>query len=1116
MIKILRYTLFLTLFLSFSKDCFAQFPYFESFKNSSAPGITFGGSPSSFLTAGGSAYDMTLGTHTGIPVDPNGNGYLRLTTNQRNEKGYAISTTNFPSSNGLSVTFEYYVYGGNGADGISFFLFDGTANPFSIGGFGGSLGYAQYTNTTPTTPGVSKGYLAVGLDEYGNFSNPIEGRQGGITGLIPGSITLRGKGDGPATVPANYPYLTSAKVEDFGFPLVGNGSLREPDPTSTGYRKVFIDMAPDGNVGYDITVRITKGGSPQLTSTIINNYHYTEAAPAVLRYGFASSTGDQTNFHEIRNVNIDTYNTNDLSNPTATNDALTLCEGKQAIVDATINDKTSNPGATIVKASIDLNPDTLGIQSTFAVAGKGTFSLNAEAAIQFLPETSFTGNVSCFYTIKDTYGRTSNAAKITLTYVGAPGQPNAGPDQVLNITTTTTGTAALAGTNPGANIGKWTQITGPSVAVITDTTKYNTTATNLTGGTYLFRWMLTSAGSCELSDDVQIIVNHIPVAVDDTVSSNPNTSVPIAVLANDMDADGNNTIFLGSISIKTQPIHGIIVIDPLTGIVTYTPTEGFGGLDSFTYTIKDNFGVESSLATVSISVNVKPMGINDMDSTVINVPVVVSVLTNDPGKANATVLKATDPKNGSMVIKADGTITYTPGNGFSGKDDFTYFLKNKEGLQSDPIKVMIDVRPTGATDDVSTAENTDIIISVKDNDLAKTGTTVIIDTNPANGSVVIDATGKPVFTPLKGFAGKDSFTYILRTTDGLNSEAVVVNVSIEPVKITAPDFNISSPIDKPLIIDIPKSLGSEFVITDPPKHGRITFDLVTGQPIYTPEPGYTGPDDFTYIIKDLTGNASFPGKVTLTIFTPEKIGLAKNLKAGPVKNIDGTYSLTYQFVLVNYGDVDLVNISLIDDLLNTFSGNTLKINQISTTGTLKSNNNYNGTSIKELIAPGSTLPKQSKEFVTLEVNVALDRRDGIFSNTATTEGTSEGGGTKVSDVSTDGLNPDPIEDGDVTPSVATPVKIVKQDLFIPGGFSPNNDGINDFFFLENTKGKQISLEVYNRWGNLIYRSKSYENDWAGKTTEGIHIGDDVPAGTYYYTIKIDGKDKRVGYITITR
>src|SRR5690606_1187122 len=117
MTKTLHLITCLLLAMLLSPVVMAQFPYNESFRNATAQGVVFGGSPSAFLTA-------APGTGAGgSGIDPVGNGYLRLTNNKNNQKGFVYSTSSFPSSKGLSVDFEYYAYGGSGADGISLFLF---------------------------------------------------------------------------------------------------------------------------------------------------------------------------------------------------------------------------------------------------------------------------------------------------------------------------------------------------------------------------------------------------------------------------------------------------------------------------------------------------------------------------------------------------------------------------------------------------------------------------------------------------------------------------------------------------------------------------------------------------------------------------------------------------------------------------------------------------------------------------------------------------------------------------------------------------------------------------------------------------------------------------------
>jgi len=85
-------------------------------------------------------------------------------------------------------------------------------------------------------------------------------------------------------------------------------------------------------------------------------------------------------------------------------------------------------------------------------------------------------------------------------------------------------------------------------------------------------------------------------------------------------------------------------------------------------------------------------------------------------------------------------------------------------------------------------------------------------------------------------------------------------------------------------------------------------------------------------------------------------------------------------------------------------------------------------------------------------------------------------------------------------------------LQIYDGFSPNNDGINDFFRingLENFQGHELT--VFNRWGNQVLKTLDYANDWDGKW-EGI----DLPEGTYYYLLDLGDGDHRSGYVVIHR
>ena len=94
-------------------------------------------------------------------------------------------------------------------------------------------------------------------------------------------------------------------------------------------------------------------------------------------------------------------------------------------------------------------------------------------------------------------------------------------------------------------------------------------------------------------------VNDAPVAADDAATVVEDSSGVIDVLANDTDVDG--TLDPSTVLILTSPSNGSVSIDVTTGAVTYTPPPDFFGSDSFTYTVADNIGAVSNVATVTIT-----------------------------------------------------------------------------------------------------------------------------------------------------------------------------------------------------------------------------------------------------------------------------------------------------------------------------------------------------------------------------------------------------------------------------------------------------------------------------------------------------------------------------------
>lgn len=96
------------------------------------------------------------------------------------------------------------------------------------------------------------------------------------------------------------------------------------------------------------------------------------------------------------------------------------------------------------------------------------------------------------------------------------------------------------------------------------------------------------------------------------------------------------------------------------------------------------------------------------------------------------------------------------------------------------------------------------------------------------------------------------------------------------------------------------------------------------------------------------------------------------------------------------------------------------------------------------------------------------------------------------------------------------VFVVIVDLTIPEGFSPNNDLTNDRFVVPELEELKAQVYFWNRWGDLVFETDHYLNDWEGKCKSSFCLGNqDLPEGTYYYLIDVYDV-KFEGFITLKR
>ncbi len=258
-----------------------------------------------------------------------------------------------------------------------------------------------------------------------------------------------------------------------------------------------------------------------------------------------------------------------------------------------------------------------------------------------------------------------------------------------NITTNTVdtlqyridGNAWISGSTYGAYSTSVSQAVNVSgLAAGTHTIEFRTIVDTLNVSSNVVSGSFTVVGS-----------NAPPVANPDAATTNEDTPVVIGVLANDSDADGNPL----TIQAVTQGAHGSVTVNP-NGTLTFAPSANYYGSDSFSYTVSDGRGGTAAalVSVIVVSVNDPPVVNPDAAITTQGTPVTIAVLANDSDVDGdpLSVVAVTQGTGGSVLVNADGTVTYTPAASFSGSDGFTYTASDGQGGTA-TADVTVQVQP---------------------------------------------------------------------------------------------------------------------------------------------------------------------------------------------------------------------------------------------------------------------------------------------------------------------------------------------------------------------------------------------------------------------------------------
>ncbi|MFI5220764.1 MAG: Ig-like domain-containing protein, partial [Bacteroidia bacterium] len=492
-------------------------------------------------------------------------------------------------------------------------------------------------------------------------------------------------------------------------------------------------------------------------------------------------------------------------------------------------------------------------------------------------------------------------------------------------------------------------------------------------------------------------------------------------------------------------------------------------------------GLYSNSAT--LNVNFRPYVQNDTINTKRNKAVTIDPLSNGNSLNQMInipfIIKS--PVHGKASVNADGTVTYIPVYNFSGTDSIKYEICNN-GIpvlcDSANIIILIDsgyYGPVAFNDTVTTRRNTPLKLNLNSHYFDNTGilNNPVIIVPPKKGTAVTNTDGSITYSPVFNFGGTDTLCYRVcnNNTPVLCDSAfvfILVDTTNHPPVVFDSTFNIRN--------DLSFSGNLNYQVTDPDNNiDSSSFGLIstTGSGQLT----LLTNGSFTYIpSKDFTGQVSFLFKVC-DLGNPVHCGMG--------------------FVFINVCNGNFAN--------------------------------------KPPVANNDSFETQENTEITFDVRANDIDSDGVLGFPLTSSLPAFGNLVMFTDGSytysplKDFIGKDQFtyiicDNGVPSKCDSAMVKIVVKRtvdhrILVPQGFSPDGDGINDFFVIKNVSTlPHNKLTVLNRWGMVVYQKESYNNDWDGKANRGTLQSEGVlPAGTYFYILETGTDEPNItGYIYLTK
>ena len=551
--------------------------------------------------------------------------------------------------------------------------------------------------------------------------------------------------------------------------------------------------------------------------------------------------------------------------PIAENDSFSIQQDMTSgVIDLLVND-TDIEDDSLSITEIAGTPIVPGTMQTIDIPN-ASVNIAANGDITVTPDTGFSGTVSFDYTISDGNGGTSFATVTgSVSPVDVPViEPVNNPPTAIDDTATTPEETPVRievldnDSDIDADTLTVTQVGTPEngIATLNSDGSISYTPNPNFNGTDSFTYTITDGNGGTSTAEVIVTVtpvNDVPFineAISDLeFTTNQDTIFTGQVTA--IDIDGDELTY--TLAPDGLPANGTVNLDPNTGLYNFEPALGFIGTDEFVVIVDDgNGGTETVtiFATVlpvslpepepepapvptpepaPVPENAAPVAIDDMATTPQDVPVEINILSNDSDLDGdtLTVIDA-QSENGTVTINPDGTVVFTPDNGFTGLGTITYTITDTNGNTAtanvtiivtapadDPLPVpdlpapeapAPDVPendpPVAVNDAITIDSGQSALITILANDSDPNNDPLTVTSaQPENGTATINPDGTISYTPNADFSGVDIITYTISDGQGGSATAIVEVTVRTPAPLPQPAEQPEPNLDLLFLID---------------------------------------------------------------------------------------------------------------------------------------------------------------------------------------------------------------------------------------------------------------------------------------------------------------------------